>query len=222
LGQVKVESGTPEVSANPLDANKIANDIHQDPNSYRGKLMRVHGVVYDSWEDRTVTLDRPYDIGRVVRVQLYRRDTGPITVDGVTSNKAVLRVYEIAAITDAPLPKTGEPIVAIGRFVKWRAIPVSNHPEMDRLLGVNRQSNKVYTLFMVTGPWEVEPIPTIDWTPVLVVLGTVGVLFSILILWYVNRDRGAERQMRDSVTALRRRRRELARRSDPPSPGTPS
>jgi hypothetical protein len=91
--------------------------------------------------------------------------------------------------------------------VKWRAIPVNTHPEMDRLLGVNRHSNRVYTLFMVTGPWEVEPVPVLDWTPILIVLGIGGLLFSILILWYVNRDRGAEQKLRDSVTALRKLRR---------------
>lgn len=209
LGQVKREAGTPELLGKTIDANATANLIHQDPAAYRGKLMTVIGVVYDAWEDRAIPTDRPYDIPRVVRVLIYRRDIGDIEENGKIQTKSVLRVYEMAAITDQPLPKPGEFIGATGRFVKWRAIPVDKHPSMDQLLGVKRHSNKVYTMFLVTGAWHTVVVQRIDWTPILIILGVLGGGFTLLILWVVNRDRGAERRLHASVTALRKQRRSL-------------
>lgn len=209
LGRVKTEMGTPELIGEHIDANRMANAIHQDPAAFRGKPVEVRGAVWHAWEDNMVAADRPFDVRRVVRVLMYRRDIGPITEDGKTVTKSVLRIFELAAITDQPLPKPGDFVVASGRFMKWRAIPVDRHPGMERLLGTTRQSDRVYTMFIVAGPWRIEEPPQINWTPVVVVLSIGVVFFSAIVLWFINRDRGAEQRLKASVAALRRSRREL-------------
>jgi len=209
LGQVKSEMGTPEIVSERVDANREANAIHQNPSAYRGRPVDVRGAVWHAWEDQMVTADRPFDVRRVVRVLMYRRDIGPITENGTTVAKSVLRIFELAAITDQPLPKPGDFLIAQGRFMKWRSIPVDRHPGMERLMTNGRQSNRVYTMFIVSGPWRIgEPIE-VDWTPVVVLLSVGVVAFAILVLWFVHRDRGAERRMQASVANLRRQRREL-------------
>lgn len=209
LGEVKSEMGTPEIVGERLDANREANAIHQNPSAYRGRPVDVRGVVWHAWEDEMVSADRPFDVRRVVRVLMYRRDIGPITENGKTVNKSVLRIFELAAITDQPLPKPGDFLVAQGRFMKWRSIPVDRHPGMERLMNNGRQSNRVYTMFIVSGPWRTEEPVTIDWTPVVVLLSVGVVAFAILVLWYIHRDRGAERRMKETVATLRQRRRAL-------------
>lgn len=222
LGRVKTEMGTPELIGERIDANRMANAIHQDPAAFRGKAVEVRGAVWHAWEDGMVAADRPFDVRRVVRVLMYRRDIGPITEDGKTVTKSVLRIFELAAITDQPMPKPGDFIVASGRFLKWRAIPVDRHPGMERLLGTTRQSNRVYTMFIVAGPWRIEEPPQIDWTPVVVLLSIGVVLFSAMVLWFINRDRGAEQRLKASVAALRRSRRGLRQqRESGADPGEP-
>ncbi len=221
LGRVKSEMGTPELAGPRLDANRLANAIHQDPAAYRGKPVVVRGAVWHAWEDAMVATDRPFDVRRVVRVLIYRRDIGPITEDGKTVTKSVLRIFELAAITDQPLPQPGEFIVASGRFMKWRAIPAARHPGMENLLGSMRQSGNVYTMFIVAGPWRIEEPVEINWTPLVVLLSIGGVLFAGMVLWFVNRDRGAEQRLKASVATLRRRRRELQSRPAVPADHVP-
>lgn len=223
LGRMKAEFGTPELMEEPADGNRVANDLHQAPAEHRGRLVTVRGLVYHAWEDPQVAKDHPFDVRRVVRIQLYKRDWGPITEDGETRIMSVLRIFEVACITDQPLPKAGDYLGVTGRFLKWRAIPVDKHPELDRLLGVKRQSNTVYTCFIVGGPWRVEVIETVDMTPLVILLSVGGVCFALFVLWFVNRDRGAERRLQESVRALRQRRRSLrnqATAAESPAPGT--
>lgn len=217
LGRVKSEMGTPELVGPRLDANRLANAIHQDPAAYRGKPVEVRGAVWHAWEDAMVATDRPFDVRRVVRVLMYRRDIGPITENGKTVTKSVLRIFELAAITDQPLPQPGDFIIASGRFMKWRAIPSARHPGMENLLGSTRQSGNVYTMFIVAGPWRIEEPVEVDWTPLVVLLSAAGVAFAGMVLWFVNRDRGAEQRLKASVATLRRRRRELQSRPAAPA-----
>jgi len=220
LGQVKSEMGTPEIVGERLDANREANAIHQNPSAFRGRPVDVRGAVWHAWEDEMVTADRPFDVRRVVRVLIYRRDIGPITENGQILTKSVLRIFELAAITDQPLPKPGDFLIAQGRFMKWRSIPVDRHPGMERLMINGRQSNRVYTMFIVSGPWRIEAPIEIDWTPLVVLLSVGVVAFAIMVLWFINRDRGAEQQLKASVANLRRRRRELQSRPAVPADGS--
>lgn len=161
LGQVKLDASTPGALDDLESANRIANDIHQDPARFRGQMFQVTGNVYQAWEDPLVAQDRPFEVGRVSRILLWKRDWGPNsqTVDGVlkTSNKQVLRLYELAVIGDQPLPPIGTTITACGRFIKFRSIPVQADAERDRRNSVTRASGKIYTMFFVSPGYDIAP-----------------------------------------------------------------
>lgn len=191
LGQVKLDRSTEGAWNGIADGNRCADDIHLDPAAYRGKPFKVVGYVYHAWEDQDVAHDQPFGVGRVVRVLLWRRDLAPVTetLNGVTTRKEklVLRLYEIAAITDQPLPEHGAMLVAQGRFLKKRAIPVVADPLRDRLNGVQRQSDRVYTWMFVTDGWEDLGGPAkYNFTPVSWVISgliTIGLLIGVWWWW---------------------------------------
>lgn len=222
LGQVRTELDNPQVWAKPLDANALANDFHQRPNDFRGRAATLRGIVYQVWEDTQVAADQPYDIRKVIRVLLFKRDNGPITENGVTQIKSVLRLYEIALVGNQPAPKVGDYIRADGRFVKWRAIPVKSHPELDRMREVKRQSDNIYTMFFVAARWQPEAIETIDWRPVKIILSVIAGFFFILIVLYLRRERGVESRLRDEILRLRKGRRALAKKPAATAPAEPS
>jgi hypothetical protein len=207
IGQVKTELDSPELWAHALDANANANEFHQKPADFRGRPCVLRGIVYNVWEDGEVAADHPFDVRRVTRVMLYKRDTGPVSEEGRTVTRAVLRLYELALVGDGPAPKRGEYIEAQGRFLKWRAIPVQEHPELDALRGVHRQSGNVYTMFFVAAGWHGADAPGIDWMPVKALLSVcAGVCFVLIIIW-LKRDRGVERRLSAEVVRLRQGRR---------------
>lgn len=193
LGQVLRDLSTPGVYDGIPDGNQAADDIHLRPHEHRGKPYRVTGYVYEAWEDRDVARDRPFGVGRVLRLLLWRRDVAPVTesVNGVEqrSIKQVLRLYEFAAITDQPPPPRGTLIVAEGRFFKKRAIPVKVDPERDRLNNVQRHSDRVYPWLFVTGPWRVvEPAKTYEIGPLAWPLTIVCGLLLIGGIWWWRRE----------------------------------
>lgn len=219
VGQVKAEGATPAVYADPLDANRIANDIHQRPDEFRGRVGTVRGMVYHAWEDEQIAADKPFDVRRVGRVLLFRRDIGPITEDGVTKTKSVLRLFELAVVGDQPLPEPGVEIEATGRFVKWRAIKVDRDRPEDRTSNFAGGAGKVYSMFFVVPSYRQVVRQGVDWMPVKITISVLAGIFFIAMLAYLHRDRGAERRMRDSVALLRETRRKAgARRRDAQAP----
>ena len=212
IGQVKTELDSAELWNKALDANANANELHQRPNDFRGRVCTLRGIVYQVWKDEGVAADHPFDVRTVTRVMLYKRDTGPISEDGKIAIKSVLRLYELALVGEQPVPKPGEFIEADGRFLKWRAIPVSSHPEFDRLRGVKRQSSKAYTMFFVAAQWRPAVIPTIDWRPIKIGISVFAGLFFVLIVVWLKRERGVERRLQSEVARLRQGRRALKSR----------
>jgi hypothetical protein len=222
VGRVKTEGATPEAYAGAVDANLKANDIHQRPDEFRGRPCVVRGVVYHAWEDEQIAADQPFDVRRVARILIFKRDIGPITENGVTSTKSVLRLFELAVVGDQPLPRPGEYIEATGRFVKWRAITVdrANAAGPDGLLG---RSGKAYSMFFVVPSYRPLVIERVDWMPVKIALSILAGLIFIAMIAYIHRDHGAERRMRDSVLLLRQTRRRAVgqRPPQPPAPAAP-
>ncbi|MDW8372947.1 MAG: hypothetical protein RMM29_04765 [Planctomycetota bacterium] len=222
LGQVLRDLSTPGVYEQVPDGNQAADDIHLRPHEHRGKPYRVTGYVYEGWEDRDVARDRPFGVGRVVRLLLWRRDIAPVTetINGVErrSIKQVLRLYEFAAITDQPIPPRGTLVVAEGRFFKKRAIPVKPDPERDRRNNVQRQSDRVYPWFFVTGPWRiVEPAKTYEVGPLGWAVTVVAGGLLIAGIWWWRREvseRGRQRRW------LRRQAAAQAPSPAPPPPHT--
>ena len=207
VGQVKTEGASPELYAAGFDANRIANDIHQRPDEFRGRIGTVRGVVYHAWEDGQIAADQPFDVRRVARVLLFKRDIGPITEDGVTRTKSVLRLFEIAVVGDQPLPRAGDYVEATGRFIKWRAIKVDRDRQEDRATNFAGGAGKVYSMFFVVPSYRSVEVQTVNWMPVKIVISVLAGLFFIGMLAYLHRDRGAERRMRQSVALLRETRR---------------
>ena len=222
LGQVKTEGASPQLYAGGFNANRIANDIHQRPDEFRGRIGTLRGVVYHAWEDGQVAADQPFDVRRVARVLLFKRDIGPITEDGVTSTKSVLRLFEIAVVGDQPLPRAGDYIEATGRFIKWRAIKVDRDRQQDRESNFAGGAGKVYSMFFVVPSYRPVEVQSVDWMPVKIALSVLAGIFFIGMLAYLHRDRGAERRMRQSVALLRETRRKAAAKrhtgDTPPAP----
>jgi len=222
VGQVKAEASIPEVYTGAIDGNLVANDIHQRPDEYRGRAGTVRGVVYHAWEDPQIVADQPFDVGRVGRILIYKRDVGPITENGVTQVKSVLRLFELAVVGDQPLPKVGDYIEATGRFVKWRAIKVDRTRREDPLYGSTGGSGKAYSMFFVVPSYQMKVVERVDWMPVQILISVLAGVACIGVLFYLHRDRGAERRMRDSVLQLRQTRRKAGphgQRGPAPSDG---
>lgn len=197
LGQVLRDRSTPaELDAAP-DGNQAADDVHLDPEKYRGKPFQITGYVYEAWEDPDVARDQPFGVGRVVRTLLWRRDIAPVTesLNGKPERKVkqVLRLYEFAAITDQPLPERGTLLTARGRFFKKRAIAVEPDSLRDRVNNVQRQSDRVYTWLYVTDGWtELDGPPRYSFGPLGWVISGLGFIgLAIGVWWWLREVRGA-------------------------------
>jgi hypothetical protein len=215
LGQVQLDRTTPEAFAGALSANQEAAKLHKKPSDFRGKPFTVHGHVFHAWEDEGVAKDQPFGVGRVVRAILWSEDYGPYEVTDpmgkvTTSNKLVLRAFEIAAISHQPLPKPGDIITATGRFLRMRALEVKPNERRDRILGVTRQSDRAYTFMFITGDWE-DHAPPLQYDLTWAKFGLViaGVLVAGLLLFVARKESVREDDVFDSVRKLRRTRGEL-------------
>lgn len=221
LGQVAADRGLDaDAYAGAPSANALGNDIHQQPQRFRGQAFRVTGYVYRAWEDPAVAERQPWGITRVVRVLLWSRDFGAVTelVNGQPRVRTqILRLYELAMITDQPLPQRMDRIAAAGRFIKFHAIAVQSDPTRDRLLGIARQSDRAYTYFFATGPYSVLPPPPIyefgPWS-LITVLVTTSLATLLWILW--RRDAAAVAALGPQLRAMR-----AARRARQPSASPP-
>lgn len=225
LGHVLRDQTTAGVYDEAVDGNQAADDVHLNPAAYRGKPFRITGQVYQAWEDKEVASDLPFGVGRVARVLLWNRDFAPFTEtkDGksVRTIKLVLRLYELAAVTNQPLPEPGQKITATGRFLKKRAIPVKPDVQRDRANQITRQSDRVYTWMYVTGPWQpvVEPPPDhsgpFAW--MLVAIGAFGLVVGIV--WWRREVRFASERAKTKVAELRAKRLQATTKAEPaPSP----
>lgn len=215
IGQVNLDRTTPGALANAQSANKEAALLHRKPADYRGKPFTVHGHVFHAWEDEGVAKDQPFGVGRVVRAILWSEDWGPYDVTDATgkvttSNKLVLRAFEIAAVTHQPLPKPGDILFATGRFLRMRAMEVKPNERRDRALGVTRQSDRAFTFMFVTQGWEdVEPPIQYDLTWAKVGLVLAAILLAALLLNMARKESNREELVFDSVRKLRQSRGEL-------------
>jgi hypothetical protein len=237
LGQVAADRALSEHAyADAPKGNSRAGEIHDTPDQFRGQPFEVMGYVYRAWEDPEVARDHPWGIQRVVRVLLWHRDLGAVTE--IVNGKAVvrtqiLRLYELAMITDQPLPQRMDKISASGRFLKFHALPVQNDRERDRLLGVNRQSDRCYTNFFVTGGYTVIPPPPIYELGPWAILGTgLFAAMALLVFFMTYRDtasadavgvkvrqiRSQRRQVREKEKGAQQKAAEGAVGGDPPAP----
>ncbi len=215
LGQVLRDRTTAGVWDDVVDGNQAADNVHLRPSDFRGKPFKVTGYVYLSWEDEEVAKDQPFAVARVVRVLIWRRDVAPVTetIKGVTSQtvKQVLRLYELAAITNQPLPERGAYITATGRFLKKRAIAVETNTVRDRINDVQRQSDRVYTWMYVTGPWEVLPdeakpgLGILGWF--ITALTFIGLVIGVF--WWLKEVKAGGRRMQAKVAQIRNNRARL-------------
>lgn len=229
IGQVNLDRTTPGALTNAQSANKEAALLHRKPADFRGKPFTVHGHVFHAWEDEGVAKDQPFGVGRVVRAILWSEDWGPYDVTDATgkvttSNKLVLRAFEIAAVTHQPLPKPGDILFATGRFLRMRAMEVKPNERRDRALGVTRQSDRAFTFLFVTQGWEdVEPPIQYDLTWAKVGLVLAAILLAALLLNMARKESNREELVFDSVRKLRQSRGELkkAGAGQDPKPGSP-
>jgi hypothetical protein len=113
-------------------------------------MMTVEGKIYGAWEDPMVAVDRPYGVERVFRLWLVRFDKG-------------WALYEVAAVVDrdAVLPKEGDSAKAVGRFLKNQAYKVDVDRARDRQNEITRQSDSVYSKFIVCNGVKVTPAPVV-------------------------------------------------------------
>ncbi len=209
LGQERLESTLPASSATPFDLNHHAGDVHQDPEKYRNQAMTVLGKVYSSWEDWQVAQDKPFGVQRVVRALLYHTDFGPVTETlesgtTVTHNRLVLCLYEVAMVTDQPLPEHDSQIIVDGHFLKFHAIPVKPDPQRDHAHHLERQSANDYAYFLVTGPYRVVPPPAMYDFRVLNIAVVATTIVLVITFWRLSRgEKLAEASVAQQVRKLR-------------------
>lgn len=213
LGQVAREAATPDVLANPGNLNQVANEVHQKPDDFRGQPFTVRGKVFNAWVDPAAGRDQPFGVQRVVRIIFWSEDWSKISLSGQGQpvDKLVARVFEIAAVSDRPLPAVGTAITATGRFMRLRAMEVKPDKRREEASAFTRQSDRSYTFFLVTNGWtELPPeAPAYTWTWVnnvilgLVLVGTAG------LLWLVRRNGKREGLVQESIRRLRATRHQL-------------
>jgi hypothetical protein len=203
LGQAKLDASTPGLFDDLPSANERASDIHQMPANYRGQLFRVTGQVYHAWEDPNVGLDHPFEVGRVCRILMWKSDWGPYseTVNGVlkTSNKAVRRLYELAVIGDQPLPAVGTTVSAVGRFLKYRCIPVVVDAERDQRNDVVRSSDRIYAMFFVCPAYEAAAVVSqsqIQWQDVAIALVALVAAIAVVLVMGRSKAQPTRRRVR--------------------------
>jgi hypothetical protein len=214
INQVRLEQSTPGVFEHAYNLNEHGNDVHQEPTKFRDRIMQVRGAVYRAWEDQAVAQDKPFGNPRVIRVLIYRTDYGPISEDvhGTPQirNRLVERLFELAIVSSQPLPKVGDDIIATGHFLKFHAIPVEHNEARDEANGVDRQSDNVYTYFLVTGPYRLVPPPSVYSFTNLEISVVSTVLVMIVTFWFLSRkERKAGDVVQNQVRMLRRTRQQL-------------
>lgn len=175
LGQAVLDASSADVYANPASANELANELHYNGSQHRGQMMTVEGKIYGAWEDSMVAIDRPYGVERVFRLWLVRFDKG-------------LWLYEVAAVVDrdAVLPKEGDSAKAVGRFLKNQAYKVNIDRIRDRENEVVRQSDSVYSKFIVSNGVKITPAPVVAPPPEILPIWlriSLGVIACSLLGW---------------------------------------
>lgn len=218
LGQVQQDRRTPEIFAAAKNANERAGDIHKDPAKFRGELFTIRGHVFHAWEESSVAQDQPFGVERVVRVILWSEDWGDWDIgDGKsvkTARKLILRAFEFAAITDKPLPLTGEVITANGRFLRLRSMEVKANEARsarDRQMNIQRQSERAHTFLFVTDGFIAAPTPPqADRTWLIVGVLLASSLLAGGLLRMSWREEKKKDLIYDSVRNLRQSRHALA------------
>jgi hypothetical protein len=224
LGQVKLDLTSPDSNLARPSANQHAAELHQTPALFRGQPYTVHGHVFSAWEDPAVAKDHPFAVDRVVRIIMWSEDWGMFDqLDSAgkvtTSNKLVLRAFEIAAISHQPLPQPGDLITASGRFLRLRAMEVKSDPRRDAALTYRRQSDRAYTFLFVTNEFTILPPPAqYDWTMLSLITLGAALAFSGLILVMTRREARQQDMVYDSVRKLRATRNKLRAQHGPASP----
>jgi hypothetical protein len=215
LGQVRNDLTTPGVYDTVVDLNERGNEVHGDgkiggPDKFRDSPVTVRGIVHKAWEDPQVAEDKPFGVDRVQRILFYRSDFGEITENGVVKKKIVQRLFEAAVSGSQPLPKPGDAISVTGRFLKFHAIPVKLNVERDIAHGVQRQSDKVYTYFVVANGYRlIPPPPMYSFTGFEIAIISV-VIVTLLVFWRLSRkEKVAAASVQEKIRGLRRRRVEL-------------
>jgi hypothetical protein len=220
LGQVRLDLTSPGVYDKAESANAKANDLHKHPADFRGKPFKVHGHVFHAWEDEGVAKDQPFGVDRVIRVILWNEDWGPFDQQVgdkvVTSNKLVLRAFELAMITHQPLPKPGDVISATGRFLRLRAMEVKPNVRRDQANEVHRQSDRAFTFLFVTNDYAFEesvhgPNYDLIWLKIGVVIAVI--LIAALLISRAIKESRKEDAVLDSVRRMRQSRQELKRKA---------
>jgi hypothetical protein len=197
IGKISANGANDPEFADPPWLNEHAASVYADADAYRGKPFSVTGIVVRSWVDERVAVDHPSGVERVVRILMYKKDWSferdKLTNQSIKRNLVVARMYEIAAITDQPLPKENETIIATGRFLKFLARPyVPNEKESMR-----PQSDKVYSLFVVAPGYQIAP-------PVTLPMWSVGIIvvvsfFSMVLIRYGLRERREHKAFQEAL-----------------------
>jgi hypothetical protein len=225
LGQVVADRAFTDPYAEAKNLNLDGNAIHQAPAAWRGKPATVRLFVFDAWEDKLVARDKPFGVQRVVRILGYKRDWSTITMENAKGQpedrfQLVLRMFEVAAITDKPLPTKGELVTATGRFLKVRAIPVKPDPTRDRQHGIRRQNpDRVYAFLMTANDWSFVPPPTPwDFSWLTVLLLAVVVVVTVVMIIATRKDAAAASKVPLQVRKLRAQRVQLSAKAAAPPP----
>jgi hypothetical protein len=225
LGQVKIDRTTSEAVENAPNANELANDIHKTPAQFRGKPFKLQGRVFHAWEDKDIAQDKPFGVERVVRIILWTQDYGPVEIDDrgktITVKKWVLRAFEMAAITDQPIPETGDLISATGRFLRMRAMEVKNRSGNEDGPKLPRQSGRTYTFMFVTNQYAlVPPPPEYNWTWLQIGIVVVAIVIGLILMMVVRRESKSEAKVFEVVRRIRQTRQALHRRAGLPPPAS--
>jgi hypothetical protein len=215
IGTVLRDIADGNVYANAPSANAKGSDIHGDPKAFRGQPFTIKGHVFHAWEDEGVAKDHPFGVPRVVRAILWNEDYGPYEQIGQNGkkavlNKLVLRAFEIAAISDKPLPQPGEVITASGRFLRMRAIEVESNFKRDLANDVMRQSDRAYTFLFVTAGWQGLPPPAeydLKWLNFVVF--TIAIGMAALLITIARKESRKEATVQESVRKMREARKGL-------------
>lgn len=203
---------------NAVLLNQIAGSVYADPGQSRGRPVRVTGTVLRAWEDQRIEISPASDHQRVVRVLMHHRDVGPITEkgpDGKTrlARTSVLRLYELAYLSDEPLPTPGQELLAQGRFLRLVARPIQPRP--DRV----ESGDRAYSLLVVAHGLHVLSNPGLGQLPrwrigVMIVSGILGFIL-LRHGWMQRREYLA---LAASLAESRRRRAEAKHRTANPGP----
>ena len=192
--------------------NAFASKAYDDAPTYRGRPVRVTGTVVRAWEDQLVAADHPAGITRVVRVLMHHLDVGPLTergADGKTrmARLDVLRLYELALISDGPLPKPGEQVLADGRFLRLVARPIV--PRAGHVEGGDR----AYALFAVCRSAQVLIDPGLGRLPIWRAgVMVVSIVLGAGLIWYGWVQRREYRDLAARLAVNRQQRNDLLAR----------